>query len=75
MTFDDFKALVRLTLRNPEQGAQLLMAQGLLTAERLGLAVQIYDPTMYFNLVKDAPALTSKRSRDLDRVLKALGKQ
>ena len=54
---------------------QLLMAQGLLTAERLGLAVQIYDPTMYFNLVKDAPALTSKRSRDLDRVLKALGKQ
>lgn len=54
---------------------QLLVAQGLLTAERLGLAVQIYDPTLYYNLVKDAPAAVSKRSRDLDRVLKALGKQ
>lgn len=54
---------------------QLLVAQGLLTAERLGLAVQIYDPTLYYNLVKGAPAKTSKRSKDLDRVLKALGKQ
>lgn len=54
---------------------QLLQAQGLLTAERLGLAVQIYDPTLYYNLVKDAPAQVSRRSRDLDRVLKALGKQ
>lgn len=54
---------------------QLLVAQGLLTAERLGLAVQIYDPTLYYNLVKNAPAKVSKRSRDLDRVLKALGKE
>lgn len=53
---------------------QLLQSQGLLTAERLGLAVQIYDPTLYYNLVKDAPAYKSKRSKDLDRVLKALGK-
>lgn len=53
---------------------QLLQAQGILTAERLGLAVQIYDPTLYYNLVKDAPAKLSKRGRDLDRVLKALGK-
>ncbi len=52
----------------------LLQAQGLLTAEHLGLAVEIYDPTLYYNLVKDAPAEVSKRSRDLDRVLKALGK-
>lgn len=51
---------------------QLLQAQGLLTAERLGLAVQIYDPTLYYNLVKKAPAQISKQSRDLDRVLKAL---
>ncbi len=51
---------------------QLLQAQGLLTAERLGLAVQIYDPTLYYNLVKKAPAKVSKQSRDLDRVLKAL---
>lgn len=53
---------------------QLLSAQGLLTAERLGLAVQIYDPTLYYNLVKGAPAKVSQRSKDLDRVLEALGK-
>ncbi|MGR3759916.1 TolC family protein [Roseobacteraceae bacterium NS-SX3] len=52
----------------------LLQAQGLLTAEHLGLAVEIYDPTLYYNLVKDAPAQVSKRSKDLDRVLKALGR-
>ncbi len=51
---------------------QLLQSQGLLTAERLGLAVQIYDPTLYYNLVKKAPAKVSRQSRDLDRVLKAL---
>lgn len=51
---------------------ELLQAQGLLTAERLGLAVQIYDPTLYYNLVKKAPSRVSKQSRDLDRVLKAL---
>lgn len=51
---------------------QLLQAQGLLTAERLGLAVQIYDPTLYYNLVKKAPAEVSRQSKDLDRVLKAL---
>ncbi len=54
---------------------ELLSSQGLLTAERLGLAVQIYDPTIYYNLAKDAPASYSRQSRDLDRVLKALGKQ
>lgn len=54
---------------------QLVASQGLLTAEKLGLKVQLYDPTAYFNLVKKAPAATSKRSRDLDRVLKRLGKQ
>ncbi|MDP5216885.1 TolC family outer membrane protein [Ruegeria sp. 2205SS24-7] len=54
---------------------QVLLSQGLLTAERLGLAVQIYDPTLYYNLVKNAPARVSKQSKDLDRVLKALGRQ
>ncbi|MFV1496524.1 TolC family outer membrane protein [Phaeobacter sp. JH20_02] len=52
----------------------LLQAQGLLTAEHLGLAVEIYDPTLYYNLVKDAPAHVSQRSKDLDRVMRALGK-
>lgn len=54
---------------------QLLAAQGALTAERLGLAVQIYDPTIYYNLAKDAPILSSKQGKDLDRVLDALGKR
>ena len=54
---------------------QLLASQGLLTAERLGLPVQIYDPAAYYNQVKDAPALISKRGRDLDRVLQSLGKK
>jgi outer membrane protein len=53
---------------------QLLQAQGLLTAEHLGLAVEIYDPTLYYNLVKGAPAHVSQRSKDLDRVMKALGR-
>ncbi len=53
---------------------QLLQAQGLLTAEHLGLAVEIYDPTLYYNMVKDAPAAQSRRSKDLDRVMKALGR-
>ncbi|MQQ07906.1 TolC family outer membrane protein [Epibacterium sp. SM1979] len=53
----------------------LLQTQGLLTAEHLGLAVEIYDPTLYYNLVKGAPIPATKRGKDLDRVLKALGKQ
>ncbi len=53
---------------------QLVQAQGLLTAEHLGLAVEVYDPTLYYNLVKDAPVPLSKRGKDLDRVLKALGR-
>ena len=54
---------------------QLLAAQGLLTAERLRLGVQIYDPTIYYNLAKGAPAAYSKQSQDLNRVLEALGKK
>jgi outer membrane protein len=71
-----------LTLRISAQAEQsfaafeLLAAQGLLTAEQLGLAVQIYDPTIYYNLVKGAPSpVISKRGRDLDRVLEAIGKK
>lgn len=53
----------------------VLASQGLLTAERMGLAVQIYDPTVYYNLVKDAPPRNSQQSKDLDRVLEALGRK
>lgn len=54
MTFDDFKALVRLTLRNPEQGAQLLMAQGLPMSVRwmaLFLAVSVSGLLAYLAAV------------------------
>lgn len=53
----------------------LLQAQGLLTAENLNLAVETYDPEVYYNQVKSAPAFVSKRGQDLDRVLKALNKK
>lgn len=52
----------------------LLQAQGLLTAENLNLAVERYDPEIYYNQVKAAPAFVTKRGQDLDRVLKALKK-
>jgi len=56
-------------------GYQLLAATGQLTAEKLALPVQIYDPAAYYNLVKDAPAGLSKRGQQLDKVLRRIGKQ
>lgn len=53
---------------------QLLAAQGLLTAERLKLNVPIYDPAAYYNSVKNAPSRYSRQGQDLDRVLRAIGK-
>ncbi len=52
----------------------LLATQGLLTAERLKLDVPIYDPAAYYNRVKNAPSRYSRQGADLDRVLRALGK-
>lgn len=52
---------------------QLLSAMGLLTAEHLRLGIPTYDPSVYLNAVKDAPA-TSGRGAKLDRILKSLGK-
>lgn len=51
----------------------LLAAMGLLTAEHLRLPVQQYDPSAYYNLVKDAPTITSEQGAALDRVLRAIG--
>ncbi|WP_273690396.1 TolC family outer membrane protein [Ketogulonicigenium vulgare] len=53
-------------------GYAVLSAMGLLTAENLGLNVQIYDPEAYYNLVDDAPSVTSAQGRALDRVLQAI---
>lgn len=52
----------------------ILSATGQLTAKNLRLPVQIYDPTEYYNLVKDSPAKKSKQGQKLDRVLRALQK-
>jgi outer membrane protein len=51
----------------------LLSAMGLLTAQHLKLPVQQYDPAAYYNLVKDAPTITSDQGTALDRVLRAIG--
>jgi outer membrane protein len=47
---------------------------GRLTVDVLNLPVQKYDPTTYYNLVKDAPAAKTPQGQALDRVLKSLGK-
>lgn len=50
----------------------VLESMGLLTAERLKLPVQLYDPAAYYNLVKNGPAKQSKQGKQLDRVIRAL---
>ena len=50
----------------------VLESMGLLTAQRLRLPVQLYDPAAYYNLVKDGPTKRSKQGQELDRVLRAL---
>ena len=55
---------------------EVLDSMGILTAEHLRLNVPIYDPAAYYNSVKDAPrGQVSKQSRQLERVLRALGKE
>ena len=53
----------------------LLSSMGLLTTEHLKLKVERYDPEAYYNLVKDAPTVTSERGKKLDKALRALGKE
>ena len=52
---------------------QLLSAMGLLTVENLKLGIATYDPSAYYNAVRDAP-FTSRQGESLDRVLRAIGK-
>lgn len=53
----------------------VLASIGQLTASDLRLPVPDYDPAAYYNMVKDAPAAISKQGLELDRVLRALGKE
>ncbi|MFU8777206.1 MAG: TolC family outer membrane protein [Roseovarius sp.] len=52
----------------------VLASIGELTVRDLNLGVQSYDPTAYYDLVKDAPIASSPQGQKLDRVLRALGK-
>lgn len=52
----------------------VLASIGELTVRDLNLGVQTYDPTAYYELVKDAPITSSPQGQKLDRVLRALGK-
>ncbi len=52
---------------------QLLAAMGVLTAKDLKLGIPTYDPSAYYNAVRDAP-YTSRQGENLDRVLRAIGK-
>jgi outer membrane protein len=52
---------------------QLLAAMGLLTVENLNLGIPTYDPTQYYNAVRNAPS-TSQQGESLDRVLRAIGR-
>ncbi|WP_375282301.1 TolC family outer membrane protein [Pseudooctadecabacter sp.] len=51
---------------------RVLATMGLLTAERLNLGVQSYDPAAYYNLVREAPSAVSEQGQALDRVLESL---
>ncbi|MCZ4354435.1 TolC family outer membrane protein [Roseovarius aestuarii] len=53
----------------------VLSSMGQLTVRDLNLNVPTYDPVAYYNMVKDAPAEHSKQGKQLDRVLRAIGKQ
>lgn len=50
-------------------GYQVLQAMGTLTADKLGLPVERYDPSEYFNAVKSAPVPTTRQGKKLDRIL------
>jgi outer membrane protein len=51
----------------------LLSSMGLLTVDYLNLGIPTYDPSAYYEAVRNAPA-TSIQGESLDRVLRAIGK-
>jgi outer membrane protein len=53
----------------------ILASSGLLTVQNLGLNVPIYDPSAYYNAVKNAPLTNvSPQGERLDRVLQSIGR-
>ena len=68
-------ALISAQVDESVAAYQVLFAVGDLTAAKLRLKVPHYDPSDYYNLVKNAPVSSSKQGQELDRVLRALGKE
>ena len=70
--------VARLQAETEAQGAlyDVLDAIGLMTVDHLGLDVERYDPTEYYNAVRSAPATlrSSARGDRLDRVLQRQGR-
>ena len=71
--------VLRLEAETQLQGAfyDVLAAIGLLTTDHLGLNVERYDPTAYYNAVRTAPATApglSSQGNRLDRVLSRFGR-
>lgn len=52
----------------------LLSTMGRLTVDYLELPVIAYDPSIYYNSVRNAPAIGSRQGIQLDRVLKSIGR-
>ncbi len=48
---------------------QLVAATGMLTADDLGLPVERYDPSEYYNSAKTAPVPSSEQGQKLNRIL------
>jgi outer membrane protein len=51
----------------------VLASMGLLTVEHLNLGIPTFDPSVYYNAVRNAPA-TSVQGARLDRVLRSIGR-
>ncbi|MGB1035128.1 MAG: TolC family protein, partial [Primorskyibacter sp.] len=52
----------------------VLQSVGLLTADKLGLGVQTYDPSAYYNMVSGSGGASSRQGSALDRILGAMGR-
>ncbi|MDJ0993196.1 MAG: TolC family protein, partial [Dinoroseobacter sp.] len=66
--------LVSADIQAVQSVYDLLRSMGLLTVDYLGLPVPTYDPSLYYNAVKNAPATSTQGAR-LDRVLESIGRQ
>ncbi|MEM9392721.1 MAG: TolC family outer membrane protein [Pseudomonadota bacterium] len=71
---DSRTTLVSADVQAVQSVYDLLRSMGLLTVDFLGVPVPTYDPTLYYNAVKDAPATSTQGAR-LDRVLESLNRQ